>query len=556
MKNIRTSRFHAVALCAFVLSACAGRPPGTQPSTTPTDTPTSRPTLGTTTSTPSLTPTPQPRLAPVAYGPDLDDFSSGVNPLTGLAVEDSATLELPAVLVSISNMPVTARPQAGPGFAPWIFEIFIGEGTTRFMAVFYGDYPRIIPNLTGDCPLRADIPHFTGAWVGNRVWLDENANGQQDSWEAGVGGVCIGLYAASGQLLASTSTDSNGYYAFEIEAGRRYFVEFDASESFAFTTPNVGDDDRDSDADPATGRTSIFEMDAGGSFYDAGLLLLEQPIPTPSPVVTGTPPGWFIPSIPYVGPIRSGRLTYNHIYDMFPGSCLIYASAGRGIREALHGCEIIYGADTSDPNSALLTVEHMRELAGASKIEGRPVNYSGNLFSDLPPAGGQPAESIRVFYHSYSQSKWEYDPLSGAYLRFTDLADGTSTFVPATERLTGRQQTFENVIVILADYQRVRHLQYDINLGLGLTGFAWLFRDGQVYPLRWSTLSRAWEQQTGLRRPLHFTDAAGNPFPLKPGRTWIHTLTLNSFIEDEGQGRWKVNFIQPYDPEDTPEPEP
>jgi len=63
-------------------------------------------------------------------------FPEAFNPLTGLKVADPSLLELPAVLVSISTFPVTARPQAGPSFAPYVFEIYITEGTTRYLTTF------------------------------------------------------------------------------------------------------------------------------------------------------------------------------------------------------------------------------------------------------------------------------------------------------------------------------------------------------------------------------------------------------------------------------------
>ncbi len=514
----------------------------------------STPTLAPSTSPPIPTSTPQPRLAPVTYGIELEDFPPGVNPLTGRAVQDASWLDLPAVLVSISNMPVTARPQAGPGFAPWVFELFIGEGATRFMSVFYGGAPRQIPNVTGGCEVRGEIIRPRGDWIGNRVWLDENANGRADDWEVGVGGVCVRLLdAGSREVLAETSTDSNGYYAFDAPTVESV-IQFIKPEEYEFTKQNVDDDDRDSDADPATGETRPFVADSTASFWDAVLILSESPTPTPSPAVTGTPPGWYLPQEAYVGPIRSGRLTYNHIGGMFPNSCLVYAGAGRGIAEQLNGCELIFGVDATTPNSALLTVSHLRELAEGNVNPRQPVNYSGNLFSDSVPEGGQPATDIAVFYHAYSQSAWRYDPLSQTYLRWTDLADGTGTLVPATERLTERQLAFENVIVIFAEHLRVRHLQFDIDLSMGQREFAWLFRDGQVFKIYWSTANREWEKKNGLLRPIHFVDAQDNPVALHPGRTWIHIMTPYSSVTDEGNGQWLVQFVQPYDPKDTPIP--
>ena len=86
------------------------------------------------TSTPAVTQTQQ-------LGPNLNQFPAGVNPLTGLPVRDPDTLELPAVLVSLANFPPSARPLTGLSFAPQVYEIYITEGMTRFLTVFYGDLP-------------------------------------------------------------------------------------------------------------------------------------------------------------------------------------------------------------------------------------------------------------------------------------------------------------------------------------------------------------------------------------------------------------------------------
>ncbi|HET9914220.1 MAG TPA: DUF3048 C-terminal domain-containing protein, partial [Anaerolineales bacterium] len=275
---------------------------------------------------------------------------------------------------------------------------------------------------------------------------------------------------------------------------------------------------------------------------------------TPGPAVTGTPPNWYIPSEPYVGPIRSGRLTYNQIGRMFPNSCLVYASAAWDIGEMLDACEIVFGVDKTTPNSALLSVRRLRELAKENLNARQPVNYSGNLFLDEVPAGGQPASAIKVFYHSYTQSAWQYDPISQTYLRWTDLADGTGTLIPATDRLTERQMAFENVIVVFAEHHRFRHNQLEIDFSLGQKNVAYLFRDGQAFKIFWSTANRAWEKKTGLVRPMHFIDTQGDLVPLHPGRTWIHIVTPFSSVTHQGNQNWLVQFVQPYDPEDTPVP--
>ena len=76
---------------------------------------------------------------PGASGPD--QFPAGTNPLTGLPVSNPDNLTLPPAFVSVTNFPTTARPQAGLSFSPFVFELYIGEGMTRFLAMFYGDFP-------------------------------------------------------------------------------------------------------------------------------------------------------------------------------------------------------------------------------------------------------------------------------------------------------------------------------------------------------------------------------------------------------------------------------
>jgi hypothetical protein len=53
---------------------------------------------------------------------------------------------------------------------------------------------------------------------------------------------------------------------------------------------------------------------------------------------------------------------------------------------------------------------------------------------------------------------------------------------------------------------------------------------------------------------MHFVDAQNNLVPLRPGRIWIHIVTPFSSVTNQGNENWLVQFVQPYDPEDTPTP--
>lgn len=67
-----------------------------------------------------------------------DQYPPGVNPLTGLLVEDESVLERRPLLVKIGNWPPIVRPQSGLSQADHVWEILVEGGVTRFGAVFLG----------------------------------------------------------------------------------------------------------------------------------------------------------------------------------------------------------------------------------------------------------------------------------------------------------------------------------------------------------------------------------------------------------------------------------
>lgn len=73
-----------------------------------------------------------------------------LNPLTGLPVSDPDILDRMPVMVKVSNYPRLGRPHAGLSFADIVFDYYIGYGTNRFLAIYYGnDSPSIGPVRSG-----------------------------------------------------------------------------------------------------------------------------------------------------------------------------------------------------------------------------------------------------------------------------------------------------------------------------------------------------------------------------------------------------------------------
>ena len=237
---------------------------------------------------------PQAPPTPGMYGPD--EFPEGYNPLTSQRVTDPDLLDIPSLLISISHFPPAARPQAGMSFAPFVFEYFITEGATRYLAVFHGEMPEPEVPLHGDCEVRSEPIPNSDLILGNRVWHDKDENGVQDPGEGGIGGICVNLLDANGRRIQQTTTDSNGYYGFNVETGE-YIIKFEKPAWLEFAQINVGEEATDSDVEPETGQIGPVDVVSFSlNFWDAGLF--------PSPNGTATSDAE-LPAA-QVGPVRSG----------------------------------------------------------------------------------------------------------------------------------------------------------------------------------------------------------------------------------------------------------
>jgi len=111
------------------------------------------------------------------------------------------------------------------------------------------------------------------ATIGDFLWDDLDHDGIQDAGEPGVAWVTVDLYDCAGNIVASTSTNANGYYSFRVTPGD-YYVKFTAPPGYGFSLQNQGSNDAvDSDAHPITGQTACTTLDSGeiDLTWDAGL---------------------------------------------------------------------------------------------------------------------------------------------------------------------------------------------------------------------------------------------------------------------------------------------
>lgn len=78
----------------------------------------------------------------VIIGPQ--SYPEGINPLTGLPVDDPAVLEQRPIMVKIINAPAEVRPQHGLMEADIVWEHLLAGGITRFSAIYLSQAPEYI----------------------------------------------------------------------------------------------------------------------------------------------------------------------------------------------------------------------------------------------------------------------------------------------------------------------------------------------------------------------------------------------------------------------------
>ncbi|MBT9499105.1 MAG: carboxypeptidase regulatory-like domain-containing protein, partial [Zoogloea sp.] len=126
----------------------------------------------------------------------------------------------------------------------------------------------------GETDLTWDAGLYQKASIGDKVWLDTNKNGVQDTGEAGITGVTVKLLNAAGTVVASATTDANGNYLFKDLVPGDYSVQVVAPAGYAFTSKDLGGNDAtDSDVDQTTGKTITTTLESGENdlSWDAGL---------------------------------------------------------------------------------------------------------------------------------------------------------------------------------------------------------------------------------------------------------------------------------------------
>lgn len=168
----------------------------------------------------------------------------------------------------------------------------------------------------------------------------------------------------------------------------------------------------------------------------------------------------------------------------------------------------------SAPHNLVTSSDKMNFALRDLGLADKPAEFRTWQFKDEAPLSerGDDGKSVE-FNFSYGKSylvRYRYDQATNDYKRFN--AD-----VPHEDKNTGEQIAVKNVVV-----QLVREPGYDpsgkgrLDIYVGGTGKAWIFRDGQVIEGTWQKISRT-------DRTL-FYDTDGKEVQFDRGNTWVHVL--------------------------------
>ncbi len=120
-----------------------------------------------------------------------------------------------------------------------------GPGTTDVFSITSG---------TDKCDIGAGF--LIEATLGDRVWFDQNGNGNMESTEQGVADVRIRVYDESNHLVQETYTDNDGSYRIAGLGMQLHHVEFTPPAGFAFTLPYAGEEGSSSMVDNSNGQNT------------------------------------------------------------------------------------------------------------------------------------------------------------------------------------------------------------------------------------------------------------------------------------------------------------
>lgn len=252
-----------------------------------------------------------------------------------------------------------------------------------------------------------------------------------------------------------------------------------------------------------------------------------------------------------IGPVRSGRFVDAQLVSLYQG-LLAYGDADPQVDRVLVDvlgdraltfselpCPPMCGQTTHSATGVFADSGAMTDYAVRTGVDNTAPDLRGIFFQGEVPEGNAKGELLRVEYADFSIMEWHYHPETNKYRLWQemDTASGLD-LLPMTDRNNGRAVAFDNLIVMYAEYIEYAPSLHDIVVQNVFTPQpALFFRDGVLTYGTWRT--------PDPERPIIFENYDGEVMPLKPGKTWVVIVGLNSSTVQAAGGEWEIEFGLP-----------
>jgi hypothetical protein len=254
-----------------------------------------------------------------------------------------------------------------------------------------------------------------------------------------------------------------------------------------------------------------------------------------------------------VGPIRSARFFDNHLMTMYKAN-FAFGSADYRVLNLLFNqkysdrliiesaCPPMCRYEPKDENYLMADTVGLTDWINQKNVpdgNGRQ-SLDGFRFKIDLDVDGAPARQVFVRYSGAIYNRWDYDPRTGKYSRYSETQndpDGTKqAYTALTDRLTDEPITADNVVVLYVTHQYFSLKPEIVDIVVSGPGKAYLFRYGEVFELTW--------YRNALDQLFTLVGPDGKPFPLKPGNTWFEVVGSSTELATEGDS-WRFKFAIP-----------
>jgi hypothetical protein len=255
-----------------------------------------------------------------------------------------------------------------------------------------------------------------------------------------------------------------------------------------------------------------------------------------------------------VGPIRSGRFFDHRLMQMYKPN-FAFGSADARVRNLLYNqdyanrliiesaCPPMCRYQPSGVNYLMADTAALTDWINQKNLRegnGRQ-NLDGFRFLHDLDVEGAPARQIFIRYSGAIYNRWDYDPQTGKYSRYSETQndlDGTlQVYAPLTDRLTGEPITADNVVLLYITHQYFSLKPEIVDIVVSGPGKAYLFRYGEMFELTW--------YRNAIDQLFTLVGSDGEPFPLKPGNTWFEVVGSSTTMTREGDSSWRFRFSIP-----------